>query len=223
MVVYLTLFSLSVSDSQLLQLSGHLKVAVSLSPSPTPSPGQPPNYEVSPAETIKPHVLGLVVECRPISKCLSILEMDIPYLAFTTTIALDWMLKSVDMRWVELRCIHSNLYTMSSAGRLRDVLGFDPEDFVGFSYKNYLCPGDSERLKNTHEFCEFGITTSLSSLSLSLSLLNAVMRTGYVCSPPYRILSASGDWAWVQSESILRYHKKTHKPSHYETLFKLVR
>ena len=39
-----------------------------------------------------------------------------------------------------------------SSDRLRDVLGIEPEHFLGFTYTTYLHPGDMERLQGTYNF-----------------------------------------------------------------------
>ena len=46
----------------------------------------------------------------------------------------------------------SNVRCMCSVDRIRNVLGFEPDDFIAFSYKDFLHPGDMERLQQTHDF-----------------------------------------------------------------------
>ena len=43
---------------------------------------------------------------------------------------------------------------MSVLDRLRDVLGIEPADFMGLTYKSYVHPRDVERLKEVHDFCK---------------------------------------------------------------------
>ena len=67
-----------------------------------------------------------------------------------------------------------------------------------------------------------GFLTLCCSPFLPYLIYHAVARTGYVCKPPYRVMSASGDWVWIKAEAVLRYNKKTKKPTHYDMLCKVV-
>ena len=52
--------------------------------------------------------------------------------------------------------------------------------------------------------------------------LHVVARTGFVEKPPYRVLSASGDWVWLKNKCVLRYNKKTNKPMYYDMQLRIV-
>jgi PAS domain-containing protein len=172
-------------NKMLLRLSGHLKVSVDHPPCSNQKSSSEPSLVMtssSSEEETGPHVLGLVAECRPMALSLSILEMEFPDLSFTCVLGLDHMMRSID-------------------DRIRNILGFEPEYFIAFSYKDFMHPGDTEMMEQAHEF---------------------LARTGYVCKPPYRVMSASGDWVWIKAEAVLRYNKKTKKPTHYDMLCKVV-
>ena len=88
----------------MLQVSGHLKVVLDHSLNITFS-------ELSPAlandpdianERVpqRPHVLGLIVECRPIESCPSILELTTSQASFTSTVGMDMKIQSVDTRYI---------------------------------------------------------------------------------------------------------------------------
>lgn len=92
-----------------MQVSGHLKVA-----STTPASGSSdggPSLLRTPQSTnkhgckreeddkeIDPRVLGFVAICRPISRCLSILELDAPNLTMHSRIGFDMRMISIDFR-----------------------------------------------------------------------------------------------------------------------------
>ena len=44
----------------------------------------------------RPHVLGLIVECRPIEAVPSILELEVSQISFTSTVGMDMKIRSVD-------------------------------------------------------------------------------------------------------------------------------
>ena len=46
----------------------------------------------------KPHVLGMIVECRPIESSPSVLEINAPQTSFTTTLGLDMKVHSVETK-----------------------------------------------------------------------------------------------------------------------------
>jgi hypothetical protein len=41
---------------------------------------------------------------------------------------------------------------MCSVDRIRNILGFEPEYFIAFSYKDFMHPGDTEMMEQAHEF-----------------------------------------------------------------------
>jgi transcriptional regulator with PAS, ATPase and Fis domain len=83
-----------------LQLNGHLKVVRDHSLNITFSKLSPEladdldlHDKMVPQ---RPHVLGLVVECRPIEAVPSILELEVPQVSFTSTVGMDMKIQSVD-------------------------------------------------------------------------------------------------------------------------------
>ena len=86
----------------MLQVSGHLKVTRDL-PTNLDSSDLSPDIVEETAEASmvvpqKPHVLGLIVECRPIEASPSILELSVPQSSFTSTVGMDMKIQSVDTK-----------------------------------------------------------------------------------------------------------------------------
>ena len=77
---------------QLLQLNGRLKV---IQDHLSPKLAVDPEFSNKMIPDI-PHVLGLIVECRPIEAVPSILELEVPQISFTSTVGLDMKIQSVD-------------------------------------------------------------------------------------------------------------------------------
>ena len=87
----------------MLQVSGHLKVgldhALQITFSKLSSEmANDPDLTDDDMVPQKPHVLGLIVECRPIEASPSILELSVPQVSFTSTVGMDMKIQSVDTR-----------------------------------------------------------------------------------------------------------------------------
>lgn len=86
----------------MLQVSGNLKVVLDHSLNISYSklyPELAADSEVSDDMVPrKPHVLGLIVECRPIESSPSILELNVPQISFTSTVGMDMKIQSVDTK-----------------------------------------------------------------------------------------------------------------------------
>ena len=87
----------------MLQVSGHLKVGLDHALQitfPKLSPEMATDADVADSDMVpqKPHVLGLIVECRPIESSPSILELNVPQTSFTSTIGMDMKVQSVETK-----------------------------------------------------------------------------------------------------------------------------
>ena len=93
-------FNLNQTHFQSLQLNGRLKVVQDHSLNITFSKLSPelaadPEFSKKMVPD-RPHVLGFIVECRPIEAVPSILELEVPQISFTSTVGLDMKIQSVD-------------------------------------------------------------------------------------------------------------------------------
>jgi PAS domain S-box-containing protein len=91
------------NSNMMLQVSGHLKVgldhALQITFSKLSSEmANDPDLTDDDMVPQKPHVLGLIVECRPIEASPSILELSVPQVSFTSTVGMDMKIQSVDTR-----------------------------------------------------------------------------------------------------------------------------
>ena len=89
----------------MLQVSGHLKVVLDHSLNITFSKLSPELTKIDPdmadsAVPQKPHVLGLIVVCRPIESCPSVLELtSSPQTSFSSTVSMaDMKIQAVDTK-----------------------------------------------------------------------------------------------------------------------------
>lgn len=157
----------------MIQISGNLKVHV-----PFQSHMNPKQNGI---ET-EPQVLGFVGECRPIESTSSILEVSVPQSHFTSTISLDMKIISVE-------------------ASVKEVVGYDPGDFVGTRMSDYFHPGDCKKMIP----CE-----------------KTLLRLGHAVSPVFRFISSSGEWVWMQLEGMLRFKAGGIEPQFWEVKAKLL-
>ncbi|XP_064394272.1 circadian locomoter output cycles protein kaput-like [Halichondria panicea] len=157
----------------MIQVSGNLKVHI------------PFQHLMEPKKNgteLQPQVLGFVGECQPIESTSSILEVSVPQSHFTSTMNLDMEIISVE-------------------ASVKEVVGYDPADFVGTTMSDYFHPGDCKKMIN----CE-----------------KALLRLGHAVSPVFRFASSNGEWVWMQLEGLLRYKQGGVEPQFWEVKAKLL-